>query len=77
MKSRSALPCIFQTGKSVKEKEGIYFALWPRTGGRQVDEFTDGQLKMLGRYLGRIHLAGRTDSPLNTDPKLDLDRMVE
>jgi Ser/Thr protein kinase RdoA (MazF antagonist) len=66
------LPC----GGTIGEAEGIFYAVWPRTGGRQVDEFTDEQLTQLGRYLGRIHLAGK-QIPFHSRPALNLTRMVE
>ena len=69
-------PMEFPGGGTIRKKEGIYYAVWPRTGGRQVDEFTPEQLQMLGRYLGRIHLAGER-LPFRHRPRLDLKRMVE
>ncbi|MFW6366924.1 MAG: serine/threonine protein kinase, partial [Spirochaetota bacterium] len=45
-------------GGSLRETEGILYAVWPRTGGRQRDEFTDVQLLMLGRLIARIHNTG-------------------
>ncbi|MDC7225091.1 MAG: serine/threonine protein kinase [Spirochaetales bacterium] len=69
-------PREFPGGGTINEAEGIYYALWPRTGGRQVDEFNEEQLKMLGRYLGRIHLAGE-QIPFRHRPRLNLKRMVE
>jgi Ser/Thr protein kinase RdoA (MazF antagonist) len=51
-------PLRFSDGSSVKEVEGIYYALWPRTGGRAPEELADGQLEVLGRLLARIHNVG-------------------
>ena len=42
------------------ELNGIRFALYPRCGGRLVDEYTDEQWLELGRLLGRVHAAGAT-----------------
>ena len=43
------------TVSSVKE---ILFAIFPRIGGRNPEEFDDEQLRILGRLLGRIHNVG-------------------
>jgi Ser/Thr protein kinase RdoA (MazF antagonist) len=70
------VPRELPAGGTLGETEGIYYALWPRTGGRQTDEFSPEQLRMLGRYLGRIHNVGRS-LPFRTRPHLDRNRMVE
>ena len=49
----------FKDGSSLKLTGNIFFAVWKRTGGRCVDEFSSDQLANLGRLLGRIHLVGR------------------
>ena len=69
-------PGNFPKGGTIGETEGIYFALWPRTGGRQTDEFSREQLQMLGRYLGRIHNVGQ-NLPFQSRPRLDRVRMVD
>lgn len=50
-------PRIFK-GESLFEKNGIYAAIWNRTGGRAPEELSEEELKMLGRYLGRLHNVG-------------------
>lgn len=50
-------PRIFK-GESLFEKNGIYTAIWNRTGGRAPEELSEEELKMLGRYLGRLHNVG-------------------
>lgn len=35
--------------------DGIFFALFPRTGGRIPDEFLEDEYRQLGRLLARIH----------------------
>ncbi|HBD96041.1 MAG: stress response serine/threonine protein kinase YihE [Spirochaetes bacterium GWF1_31_7] len=52
-------PVRFKDYTSLKEIEGIYYAVWKRTGGRSLDEFSDIQYKTLGRLLGRIHSVGK------------------
>ena len=51
-------PLEFPGGGTVRQTEGIYFTVWPRTGGRAPDELSDEQLEVLGRLLGRIHNVG-------------------
>jgi Ser/Thr protein kinase RdoA (MazF antagonist) len=48
-------PLRFSDGDSLSEVEGIFYALWPRTGGRSPDELDDAQVQVLGRLLARIH----------------------
>ena len=33
--------------------EGIWYAIWPRTGGRSPDELRDDQVEVLGRLMAR------------------------
>lgn len=51
-------PLVFKDGATLHEVEGIWYAVWPRTGGRAPDELDDEQVEMLGRLLGRIHNVG-------------------
>ncbi len=51
-------PLTFPDGETIHIVEGIYYALWPRTGGRVADELSDAQLGTLGRLLARIHNMG-------------------
>lgn len=39
-------------------KTGIFFAVFPKFGGRNLDEFSVEQGKALGRILARIHMIG-------------------
>jgi len=45
-------------GSTLGECKGIFFALFPKCGGRCLDEYTDDQWQELGRLLGRIHNIG-------------------
>jgi Ser/Thr protein kinase RdoA (MazF antagonist) len=56
-------PLAFEDGKTVHEVEGIYYAVWPRTGGRSPSELTDEQVEILGRLLARIHNTGAAKKP--------------
>jgi len=51
-------PLHFPDGDTVQETEGLYYAIWPRTGGRATDELSDMELETLGRLLARIHNMG-------------------
>jgi Ser/Thr protein kinase RdoA (MazF antagonist) len=46
------------SGKSLFEDNGIYFAIWPRTGGREPEELSEIDLQILGRLLARTHNTG-------------------
>jgi Ser/Thr protein kinase RdoA (MazF antagonist) len=51
-------PLTFSDGKTIHEAEGVFFAIWPRTGGRIPEELTDSDMISIGRLLGRIHNNG-------------------
>lgn len=51
-------PLRFPDGRTLHEVEGIYFAVWPRAGGRSPDELADAEIAILGRLLARIHAVG-------------------
>ncbi|MBN2498287.1 MAG: serine/threonine protein kinase [Deltaproteobacteria bacterium] len=53
-----AAPLALEPGRTLGEVEGIYYALFPRLGGRAPEEPSDEQLRILGRYLARIHNVG-------------------
>ena len=63
-------PLALPGGGTIGEHLGIHFGLWPRTGGREPDELTDEELRVLGRLLARIHNVGATQQPLDR-PVLD------
>lgn len=49
-------PLPFPNGSTLAHTEdGIFFAVFPRTGGRSPDELTLDEYTQLGRLLGRIH----------------------
>jgi Ser/Thr protein kinase RdoA (MazF antagonist) len=52
------VPLTLPGGGTLAETEGIYHAIWPRTGGRSPDELDDDQIRVLGRLLARIHDIG-------------------
>jgi len=51
-------PLAFPDGGTLRQVEGIFYALWHRTGGRSPDEFADEEVAVLGRLLARIHSVG-------------------
>lgn len=51
-------PLQLSEGNTLGEDDGIFFAVWPRTGGRMPDEFSDAELQQLGRLIARIHNVG-------------------
>ena len=66
-------PIVFRDGESIHEVEDIYYALWPRTGGRSPDELHDDQVQVLGRLLARIHNVGAVN-PAEHRPRLEAGR---
>ena len=52
------VPLGFPDDETLHITEGIYYAIWPRTGGRAPDELDDEQVQVLGRLLARIHNVG-------------------
>jgi Ser/Thr protein kinase RdoA (MazF antagonist) len=63
-------PLRFEDGESLHETLGIHYAVWPRTGGRAPDEFSDAEIAVLGRLLARIHNVGATREATHR-PRLD------
>ena len=51
-------PLAFADGETLHSAEDIHYAVWPRTGGRAPDEFSDVQIDVVGRLLARIHNVG-------------------
>lgn len=53
-------PMKLQSGQTLASDDGVWFAIFPKCGGRSVDEFSDDQWLQLGRLLGRVHQVGET-----------------
>lgn len=51
-------PLVFQNGETIAESDNLLFSVFPKLGGRSVDEFNDDQWLQLGRLLGRVHRVG-------------------
>lgn len=52
-------PLTFPTGETLRQtSQGIWYAVFPKVGGRAPDELSEDQLVRLGRLLGRVHNVG-------------------
>lgn len=51
-------PLPLRHGGTLGKHDGIYFAVFPKKGGRYPDEFDEEQWIALGRLLGRVHMVG-------------------
>jgi Ser/Thr protein kinase RdoA (MazF antagonist) len=51
-------PLVLPSGETIAESDRLLFSVFPKRGGRSVDEFTDDQWLQLGRLLGRVHKVG-------------------
>ena len=51
-------------GETLGDLDDLYYAVFPKCGGRSVDEFNDDQWGELGRLVGRTHAVGSiTEAP--------------
>ncbi len=53
-----AAPLKLNNGKTIGDMNGIKFTLFPRIGGRLLEEPGDDKLKQVGRLIARIHNVG-------------------
>jgi Ser/Thr protein kinase RdoA (MazF antagonist) len=53
-------PLKLKSGKTLASADGVWFGVFPKCGGRSIDEFSDDQWLQLGRLLGRVHRVGET-----------------
>jgi Ser/Thr protein kinase RdoA (MazF antagonist) len=66
-------PLEFPDSSTLKQTEdGIWFSVFPRVGGRCLDELSNDQLALLGRTIARLHLAGAS-VPHDTRLVLDIE----
>lgn len=63
-------PLAFE-GRTLHEREGFRFAVFPRRGGRAPDLESEQTLVWLGRFIGRIHAVGASH-PFVERPSLDI-----
>jgi Ser/Thr protein kinase RdoA (MazF antagonist) len=56
-------PLMLRNNRTLGRNEDIYFAVFPKKGGRSFDEYDDDQWLELGRLLGRTHNVGGQKPP--------------
>ncbi len=56
-------PLVLQEGSTLGSHGDMYFAVFPKKGGRSFDEYNDDQWLELGRLLGRVHNVGAKHLP--------------
>jgi len=61
-------------GQTLFQEQGFRFALFPRRGGRAPEPGDLDQLEWIGRFIGRIHLAGQ-GRPFTDRPTIDVPGM--
>jgi Ser/Thr protein kinase RdoA (MazF antagonist) len=59
-------------GRTLHEHQGFRFALFPWARGRAPELNTADDRKLLGRYLGRLHVLGQAE-PFRHRPRLDVE----
>ncbi len=69
------VPLADAQGATLHQIEGVFYGVWPRTGGREPDELSDAELPVLGRLLARIHAIGATREAAGR-PRLSSDRFL-
>ncbi|UTH75052.1 serine/threonine protein kinase [Chromobacterium sp. IIBBL 290-4] len=67
-----AVPPLVFGGETLHAHAGFRFALFEKRGGRVPELDRDDTLQWIGRFLGRIHALGKTESYAHR-PRLDLD----
>jgi Ser/Thr protein kinase RdoA (MazF antagonist) len=65
----------FPDGSTLRRIDGLWYALWERSGGRAPDELDDALAERLGMLVARMHAVAAT-LPLRHRPRLDADRYV-
>jgi Ser/Thr protein kinase RdoA (MazF antagonist) len=58
-------PLTFLSGETLSSSGKLFFAVFPKCGGRSSDEFTDEEWLQLGRLLGRVHQVGEAGKAKN------------
>ncbi|MCO4753846.1 MAG: serine/threonine protein kinase [Bacteriovoracaceae bacterium] len=70
-------PLKTKDGQTLLENtQGLFFALFPKQGGRQCDEWTDPLLEQMGRLLARLHSTGAAKKAQHR-VKLDIENYGE
>jgi Ser/Thr protein kinase RdoA (MazF antagonist) len=58
-------PLPLKNKSTLAENGELYFAIFPKCGGRSADEFSDDQWLELGRLIGRMHAIGAAGTAEN------------
>ena len=59
-KEIAVIPPLAFNGKTLFELNSVHYAIFPKNGGRALDEFNKESWEEIGRLLARIHLVGAT-----------------
>jgi Ser/Thr protein kinase RdoA (MazF antagonist) len=60
----AVIPPINYDGQTLFEFEGVFFAVFPKKGGRTMDELDKDQWQQIGRLIGRMHaISGNMEHP--------------
>jgi Ser/Thr protein kinase RdoA (MazF antagonist) len=68
-------PLDLGTGTTLNERDGIFYAAFPRVRGRTLDELDAEQRRHIGRTIGRMHAVGAA-RPAPHRPRLTVERYV-
>ena len=63
-------------GHTLREREGFRFAVFPKRGGRAPELDDPVTLEWLGRFIGRIHVVGKS-RPFAHRPRIDIESFGE
>lgn len=76
-------PMVLANGETLGEVDGIYFAVFPKRSGREMEILNDEDWRRMGRIVGRMHNAGAegaAPSRIRLHPALstrsDIDQLV-
>ena len=72
-------PLVLIQGGTLGQYGDTFFAVFPRKGGRYVDEFSEEQWLSVGRLLGRVHAVGSKRLPharVRLHPKESMTRQI-
>jgi len=69
-------PLVLNSGSTLGEVPGlpIWYAVFPKVGGRILDEMDDAQLRQIGRLIARLHVVG-SSAKYKARPTLSVTRL--
>lgn len=73
-------PMPLSGGSTLSEVDGIYFAVFPKKGGRQFEIISDNDWIRIGQLAGRLHVAGsrrNAETRVRLHPRLSTARDLE